>query len=1135
MPLHPVSQFTASLSRIPAARRALYVFDARLDDLALLDRAVPAQARVLHLGAHPDALAAIGAALAANAPVSELVLVAHGTPGRVALGAAGLSAETLADNAETLAGWRAHLAGDARIVLAACASGQGAEGRALTGLLAHLTGAEVVAAEDVLGAGSWAFAGGWTAPEGWAAYPGTLAARASVDVNGAEFDWGQQSYYGEVSSDGRYTVFTHYVSGIVRDLYVYDRLTGTSEAIVRTAPDAGEVIVGDNDPTSYDPGLETFEGQASISGDGRYVAFLHAQQLVPSDTDTTDDLYLYDRDSGEVSLVYEGTYMDYEFSLNEDGSLLAIASRFDTPSVAWSNTIRIVDTATHAVVDVFGSGSSASSFRPSLSDDGRYVAFYSPLAFTVEDTRSVGDLYLLDRDTDSYTLITKNAAGEVGDADYYNGYQASISGDGRYVAFSSHATNLVADDTNGVEDVFVYDRVDDSLERLTFGAEGGEPDRASSAPSISDDGRFVAFTSEANNLGMGADSYSQPDIFVYDRLTGDLRLASGDEDGVARGFSSSDAKVSADGKYVVFQSHNSHIVEDDTNAAGDVFLAEIDRLPVSPYDDVIAMADGGDYVNAGAGDDTVAGGDGDDEIRAGAGNDRVDGGAGADIIALGEGADTVVLAAGGGTDTISDFEVGTDSVEGTGFAVDTVGGDRRLSLDDGSALIFEDVPRNYAPEGEVRLTGTARQGETLTADASRVTDLDGIVAATMRVHWLRDGAEIASAAGPVDGDGRATYTLTQADVGAEIVAELRYVDNFDSAESVASTASAAVVNVNDDPEGGVDIAGAARVGETLTADTGALDDPDGLGAFSYAWLRDGSAISGAGAASYTLTDADLGAAISVRVSYTDGGGTDERVTSAATGSVAVGAAEITGTEGDDELSGSEAADTLRGLGGADTLFGLGGDDVIEGGDGTDTINGGDGDDTILGGDTSADRRDVILGGDGNDTIDAGYGNDQVFGGGGNDTIAGGFGADDLRGQADNDVITGSALSDLVFGGDGDDFVNGGFGFDRINGGAGADSFYHLGIANHGSDWVQDYTAAEGDVLLFGDATASADDFTVRFTHTSSPETGRSGEDDVQEAFVVYRPAGLIVWALVDGGGEASLNVEIGGEVFDLLA
>jgi len=188
-------------------------------------------------------------------------------------------------------------------------------------------------------------------------------------------------------------------------------------------------------------------------------------------------------------------------------------------------------------------------------------------------------------------------------------------------------------------------------------------------------------------------------------------------------------------------------------------------------------------------------------------------------------------------------------------------------------------------------------------------------------------------------------------------------------------------------------------------------------------------------------------------------------------------------------------------------------------------------DDVFTGSVGADR---AIGGDGDDSQAGGYGNDLVYGQDGNDTIAGGFGSDDLRGQNGDDVITGSALSDLVYGGAGDDFVNGGFGYDRINGGTGADRFYHLGIFDHGSDWIQDYTAAEGDVLQFGDASASRDDFQVNFDHTASPEGERSGDDDVAEGFVIYRPSGQIIWALVDGAGQDQINLKIGGEVFDLL-
>ncbi|MDO6800692.1 calcium-binding protein [Shimia thalassica] len=178
---------------------------------------------------------------------------------------------------------------------------------------------------------------------------------------------------------------------------------------------------------------------------------------------------------------------------------------------------------------------------------------------------------------------------------------------------------------------------------------------------------------------------------------------------------------------------------------------------------------------------------------------------------------------------------------------------------------------------------------------------------------------------------------------------------------------------------------------------------------------------------------------------------------------------------------------------------------------------------------------MIYGGAGNDSIDGGYGNDELRGDAGNDTIAGGFGAGTVIGGTGNDILTGSAFGDQIFGGDGDDFINGGFGFDLLNGGADADRFFHIGIADHGSDWVQDYNAAEGDVLQIGIGGAARSQFQVNSTHTATAAGERSGDDDIEEAFVIYRPTGQILWALVDGAGQSSINLRIGGNVFDLMA
>jgi Ca2+-binding RTX toxin-like protein len=235
----------------------------------------------------------------------------------------------------------------------------------------------------------------------------------------------------------------------------------------------------------------------------------------------------------------------------------------------------------------------------------------------------------------------------------------------------------------------------------------------------------------------------------------------------------------------------------------------------------------------------------------------------------------------------------------------------------------------------------------------------------------------------------------------------------------------------------------------------------------------------------------------------------------------VGEYQVTVTVRDETLTGDSRNNTLTGYEGNDTLYGM---------NGSDTLIGGAGDDLIFGGETSADLRDVIYGGAGNDSIHGGYGNDELRGDAGNDSIEGGFGVDTVIGGSGDDTLTGSAYGDEIFGGDGLDFINGGFGHDRLNGGADGDRFYHIGVFDHGSDWIQDYNAAQGDVLMWGGAAATADDFQVNTADT--PDAGVAG---VSESFIIYRPTSQIMWALVDGDAQSSINIQIGGQTFDLLA
>ena len=199
---------------------------------------------------------------------------------------------------------------------------------------------------------------------------------------------------------------------------------------------------------------------------------------------------------------------------------------------------------------------------------------------------------------------------------------------------------------------------------------------------------------------------------------------------------------------------------------------------------------------------------------------------------------------------------------------------------------------NDAPTGTPLITGTAQEGQTLTADVSGIADADGL--GSFSYQWLRDGVAITGATA-------SSYSLGDSDVGAAMSVTVSYVDGNGTAESLTSAATVAVANVNDAPTGTPLITGTAQEGQSLTADVSGIADADGLGSFSYQWLRDGVAITGATGSSYSLGDSDVGAAMSVTVSYVDGNGTAESLTSAATVAVAnvndapTGTPLITGT------------------------------------------------------------------------------------------------------------------------------------------------------------------------------------------------------------------------------------------------
>ena len=233
-------------------------------------------------------------------------------------------------------------------------------------------------------------------------------------------------------------------------------------------------------------------------------------------------------------------------------------------------------TTTRVSVDSSGAQANGGSRRTAISDDGQFVVFGSDATNLVsDDTNGVGDIFVHDRQTGQTTRVSVASDGSEA-----NGGSASpaISGDGRFIAFYSDASNLVSNDTNGCADIFVHDNQTGETTRVSVDSSGAEenapPPDDYGVVSISNDGRFVAFYSDASNLVSG-DTNGETDIFVHDRQTGQTIRASVASDGSEANASSNHPNLSGDGRYVTFASGATNLVAGDTNGKGDVFVRDL--------------------------------------------------------------------------------------------------------------------------------------------------------------------------------------------------------------------------------------------------------------------------------------------------------------------------------------------------------------------------------------------------------------------------------------------------------------------------------------------------------------------------------------------------------------------------------
>ncbi len=384
--------------------------------------------------------------------------------------------------------------------------------------------------------------------------PSTI--RVSVDSAGAQAIGGD-SLIASISADGRFVAFYSYATNLVavdtngiRDIFVHDTCIGATGCTPST------IRVSVNSTGAEAIGV-TGSGSPSISADGRFVAFeSDAINLVAGDTNAVFDVFVRDTCAGAAGC---------------------------TPS-----TVRVS-------VDTAGGEANSDSGAPSISPDGRFVAFESDATNLVAgDTNGLRDIFVRDTClgapgcTPSTIRVSVDSTGAQAIGGDSGGI--SISADGRFIAFGSDATNLVANDNNSVFDVFVHDTCAGaaacvpSTARVSVSSTGAEGlgVNGSGVPSISADGRFVAFMSDANNLvndDKNPNIFKSFDIFVRDTCAGasgctpsTIRVSLSSLGAEADDVSTSPS-LSADARFAAFQSGATNLVAGDTNNMIDLFLA----------------------------------------------------------------------------------------------------------------------------------------------------------------------------------------------------------------------------------------------------------------------------------------------------------------------------------------------------------------------------------------------------------------------------------------------------------------------------------------------------------------------------------------------------------------------------------
>src|SRR6185369_6690482 len=372
-------------------------------------------------------------------------------------------------------------------------------------------------------------------------------------------------------------------------LYLYDRSTGGITLISHDAASPSTPAFG-----TVAPG-----GHYAVSGDGRWVAFVYTGTLVAGQVDTNGggDIFLFDRATGANTLVSHassspaqtGSGASSAPSISADGRYIAFvssAANLVTGQVG-AGGVFLFDQITGTMTRVSASGNTP----PVISADGRWVLFASSATDVVPgqvDTNGATDVFLWDRVSGSTLLVSRTPASPTatgnamsnlgGFLSTFSANPPSLSADGRWVAFYSEATNLVTGQTGNSGGVYLFDRVAGTVTLVSRASSSPTGNRFSDSPALSADGRFVTFVSLGGDLVPGQVNQSSGDnVFLYDRIAGTTALVSHvSSSEVTTGMlairTDAPARISADGAWVAFASPSPDLVAGDHDGTWDALL-----------------------------------------------------------------------------------------------------------------------------------------------------------------------------------------------------------------------------------------------------------------------------------------------------------------------------------------------------------------------------------------------------------------------------------------------------------------------------------------------------------------------------------------------------------------------------------